>query len=438
MKVANYSVMNLNDAVKYVEANVKLQLQQKSAPRMYIVGPPGCGKSDITREICKKNNWALFVRYISNMSIEQMTGLPIKPETASCVKWSLPEIFNFTNPECAPQDYEIGKTPTILFLDDFHLCDKMMQKYMFQLLTYKGLNGYSLPENTVIILAGNRAVDRAGAVSIPAPVCNRLMFVEVKSDVDDWLNNFALKNNLRNDILTFLYDKGNTFLSGEPLENTAWPSPRAWIYLSYQMDAFEECNQSLDAKELYVMASGLVGETAAADFITYRELIGQWNFDELRKLSSDKRNDKFQKSIKKNPTMAYAIANGVILWGIKKYRLVSFNHNNKDFQQVVAFVYDVLTSLIVFQIKDVTLKPLLIAVIRYMKMLHDAEEKHQDKSAEKITPFYELLLQIMQSRQNSIDWLFYELFCISWNVTLDSDDLSIITEAKKELELIHG
>ena len=58
MKVANYSVMNLNDAVKYVEANVKLQLQQKSAPRMYIVGPPGCGKSDITREICKKNNWA--------------------------------------------------------------------------------------------------------------------------------------------------------------------------------------------------------------------------------------------------------------------------------------------------------------------------------------------------------------------------------------------
>jgi hypothetical protein len=426
--------MNLNDAVKYVEANVLLQLQQKAAPRMYIVGPPGCGKSDITREICQKNNWAVFVRYISNMSIEQMTGLPIKPESDSCVKWSLPEIFNFSNPECAPKDYQIGKTPTILFLDDFHLCDKMMQKYMFQLLTYKGLNGYNLPENTVIILAGNRVVDRAGAVAIPAPVCNRLMFVEVKSDVDDWLNNFALKNNLRNDILTFLYDKGNSFLSGEPLENTAWPSPRAWTYLSYQMDAFEKCNSSLDAKALYVMASGLVGDEAAADFITYRELIGQWNFDELRKLPSDKRNAKFQKSIKKNPTMAYAIANGAILWGMKKYRLVSYNLDNKDFQQIIQVVYDILTFLVVCQLKDVTLKPLIIAVIRYMKMLHDAEEKN-NKVDKNVTPFYELLLQIMQERQNSIDWLFYELFSISWNVTLDSEDLEIIKEAKKELEM---
>jgi hypothetical protein len=260
------------------------------------------------------------------------------------------------------------------------------------------------------------------------------MFVEVKSDVDDWLNNFALKNNLRNDILTFLYDKGNSFLSGEPLENTAWPSPRAWTYLSYQMDAFEKCNSSLDAKALYVMASGLVGDEAAADFITYRELIGQWNFDELRKLPSDKRNAKFQKSIKKNPTMAYAIANGAILWGMKKYRLVSYNLDNKDFQQIIQVVYDILTFLVVCQLKDVTLKPLIIAVIRYMKMLHDAEEKN-NKVDKNVTPFYELLLQIMQERQNSIDWLFYELFSISWNVTLDSEDLEIIKEAKKELEM---
>jgi hypothetical protein len=41
----------------------------------------------------------------------------------------------------------------------------------------------------------------------------------------------------------------------------------------------------------------------------------------------------------------------------------------------------------------------------------------------------------MQERQNSIDWLFYELFSISWNVTLDSEDLEIIKEAKKELEM---
>ena len=140
-EILNSAAIKLNDIKKYITANVSLQLKQKAAPRLYMVGAPGCGKSDIMRQICQENNWGLVVRYVSNMSIEQMTGLPVKPEHGEVTSWSMPELFNFSNIEYEPEGYEPGKTPTVLLLDDFHLCDRMMQKYMFQLLTYMGLNG---------------------------------------------------------------------------------------------------------------------------------------------------------------------------------------------------------------------------------------------------------------------------------------------------------
>ena len=192
-EIMNSAVIKLNDVKKYITANVNLQLKQRAAARLYMIGAPGCGKSDIVREICQENKWGLAVRYISNMSIEQMTGLPVKPTEGEVATWSVPELFNFNNIEYKPEGYQIGKTPTVLLLDDFHLCDRTMQRYMFQLLTYMGLNGYHLPANTAIILAGNRNNDKAGAMPIPAPVCNRMMFIEVTSEAEDWLKNFALK-----------------------------------------------------------------------------------------------------------------------------------------------------------------------------------------------------------------------------------------------------
>ena len=115
-----------------------------------------------------------------------------------------PAILDTANLDYRPDNYEEGKTPTIILFDDFHLCDRVMQRYMFQLLTYKGLNDYQLDNNVAIILAGNRISDKAGAMPIPAPVANRMMFIEVTVDVKDWMLNFAFKNNVRGDIISFL------------------------------------------------------------------------------------------------------------------------------------------------------------------------------------------------------------------------------------------
>ena len=42
-EILNSAAIKLNDIKKYITANVGLQLKQKAAPRLYMVGAPGCG-----------------------------------------------------------------------------------------------------------------------------------------------------------------------------------------------------------------------------------------------------------------------------------------------------------------------------------------------------------------------------------------------------------
>jgi len=421
------TAIKLNSVRSYIKANVSLQLAQKAAPRLYMVGAPGCGKSDIVREICQENGWGLIVRYISNMSIEQMTGLPVKPTEGQVATWSVPELFNFNNIEYRPEGYVEGETPTVLLLDDFHLCDRTMQKYMFQLLTYMGLNGYHLPKNTAILLAGNRNNDKAGAMPIPAPVCNRIMFVEVTSDSEDWLQNFALKNDIRGDVCTFIHDKGDVYLSSEPIETNAWASPRSWTYLAYQMDAYEKMNSNIDLDELRVMACGLLGPEITNQFIMYRELFARWNFDHMVKEPWDQVKARYSKEAEKNPTAVYAIINAGVTWLIKKYKDCKYDTQSPELKKAVKMVYNTLAYLLVLRCNKVNCAPLVAAGTKYIHLYQQAQKTGQNAVA-----LIEMIMAEMQ-QERIVDWIFYELLTEIFNIQLTPEDQKGIENAKKQL-----
>ena len=429
-EILNSAAIKLNDVKKYIIANVNLQLKQKAAARLYMIGAPGCGKSDIMRQICQENGWALAVRYISNMSIEQMTGLPVKPTEGQVATWSVPELFNFKNIEYKPEGYVEGKTPTVLLLDDFHLCDRMMQKYMFQLLTYMGLNGYHLPSNTAIILAGNRNNDKAGAMPIPAPVCNRMMFVEVTSEAEDWLKNFALKTGVRGDICTFIHNKGDVYLSQEPIETNAWTSPRSWTYLGYQMDAYEEMNGKIDLDELRVMATGLLGPEVTQQFIMYRELFAKGDFDAIKKQNWEHVKERYAEEAKKNPTAVYAIINSAVTWAINKYKKADYDPKNKDVLESIKLVYNTLAYLLVMKCNSVNTSPLVAAGTKFVHLFQDATQT--TRTGKQIMPLVELLLDEMQ-QERDVDWVFYELLAGIFNIPIDDHDQKEIAKAKDHI-----
>ena len=437
--IMNSNAINLNDVKAYVKANVMLQCQQLAAPRLAIQGPPGTGKSDIIREICQENGWTLTVKYLSNMSLEQITGIPCKVENGSTAIWSKPELFNFDDPECASDEYRNGDENVrnnivkILLIDDFHLADRIMQRYLFQLLTYKSLNGYKLPPNTAILLAGNRNTDKALANPIPAPVCNRLMFIEVKSDLNDWLTNFAFKNNIRGDIISFLNNRrGEGMLSADPLESGAWASPRSWTYLSYQMDAYEKMFGKLSLQELKNMASGLIGPAQTSKFIEYRELFAKWDFNQLNKMPFDKVKQMFEPEVKNNPTDVYAITSAGASWMLSVYRDSNFNINDKNVIDAVKFVYDCFIYLLTFPNGTIrrNTRPIITAGTKYIHMFQEAVKNSSGKS---VNSLLDVFIQNM-AQDRDCDYLFYELLANVFDLELDDEELDRINEAKKRLK----
>ena len=432
--------VKLNNIKAFVKANVQLQCKQAFAPRLAIQGAPGTGKSDIIREICEENGWCLNVKYISNMSLEQITGLPAKVENGSTAIWTKPELFNFDNPEYAPGKYLNAtdskvkdETVKVLLIDDFHLADRMIQKYLFQLLTYKSLNGYKLPPNTAILLAGNRNTDKACANTIPAPVCNRMIFVEVHSDVEDWLLNFAFKHGVRTDITSYLHQYGDARLSCEPLESAAWASPRSWTYLSYQMDQHEAMFGSISMDDLKVMASGLIGTENAIKFIEYRELFAKWNFDNMIQLPFNKVIKSFEKEVNNNPSEVYAIINSAVSWLLATYRNKEFDIKNHEVITAAEFVYKILTFLITFKNEKSmrNVRPLIAAGLKFIHVFQNSVSEFQKS---KNSDLFDMFCNLIAKESTDTDWIFYDLILSVFDIdNRDEEELERIKEAKKNL-----
>ena len=314
------TILNLNQITSFINRSVRLQLEANGNGYLtsipWLSGSPGIGKSEVIRQICKDRGWGLKVVYMATVMLEQITGLPKigreEDMKTEFILWSRPEIFNFGHLEVVPKS---DQHPIILFLDDAHLCNRQIQAYMFQLLTYRSIHDYRLPENVAIILAGNRGNDKAGFQEILAPVANRIFFIELCADIDQWVEDYAIKNGIRTDIITFLQNYPE-LLIGKPVESGAWPSPRSWNYASMTIDSFGD---SPADQAIFTILTGHVGTEATTRFIEYYQLYAKWNAAEILNGHNSIR----FKSLSK--VQCYALLSSCVTYLLKKLRENSFN-----------------------------------------------------------------------------------------------------------------
>ena len=283
----------LNDAKKFIKNNIEEQTRclkdNGHCSILLLSGPPGIGKSDILEQVAKEMLMGLNPQYLGTMLVEQFgMPLPTMEKDAKFQKWSDPDFYSKENLRIKPlmESYrKDGKRtgemdsererPTILFMDDIHLATKAIQTYFFQLLTYRSIHNKKMPDDFVMIAAGNRSMDRAGAQPIMAPIVNRFYIIDIIAKADDWIENFAIPNKVRQDVLSFieLYPDN---LQSEPLESKPWASPRSWTYLAQELTQMEK-NGPLDIRDISTIANGHIGIDYSIKFIEYVELFMKWD-----------------------------------------------------------------------------------------------------------------------------------------------------------------
>jgi hypothetical protein len=155
----------------------------------------------------------------------------------------------------------------ILFLDEMNSAAPAVQAAAYQLVLNRKVGTYRLPENVLIVAAGNRETDKGVTFRMPAPLANRFVHLEMKVDWDDYFG-WATENRIHRDVVGFLtFSKKDLYDFDPKSASRAFATPRSWTFVSELLFDDEE-----DTDTLTDLISGAVGEGLAIKFMAHRKV----------------------------------------------------------------------------------------------------------------------------------------------------------------------
>ena len=277
-------------AKRIISSLVQQQLDGKNPPPVFLWGPPGVGKSDITRQVAKEKGIDVIDVRLGQMDAVDMRGIPYVENGVT--KWAVPEFF--------PRD---PNTEAILFLDELSSADPAIQVAAYQLLLEGQCGEYHLPPKVYVCAAGNRAQDKAVSLPISSALANRMMHLEVDASPQAWCA-WAVTAGVAPEVVGFIrFCPKMLFALQEGECERGWSSPRSWTRVSQIL------SYGLAPDELRAGIVGLVGESAAAQFLAYykqSQALGDIRavmLDPKAKLKLPTKND-----------MLFAVATSIAYW----------------------------------------------------------------------------------------------------------------------------
>jgi hypothetical protein len=158
----------------------------------------------------------------------------------------------------------------ILFLDEMNSAAPAVQAAAYQLVLNRRVGTYKLPDNVLIVAAGNRETDKGVTYRMPAPLANRFLHLEMRVDFDDWAQ-WATDNRIHKDVVGFLtFSKKDLYDFDPKSSSRAFATPRSWSFVSQLLED-DDC----DADTLSDLICGTVGEGLAVKFIAHRKVAGK-------------------------------------------------------------------------------------------------------------------------------------------------------------------
>ena len=216
----------------------------------FIWGGVGVGKSEIVHKVAKDMGYRIEDVRVALLDPVDLRGVP-KVEDGRTV---------FCPPVFLPSNEQ---PKTLLFLDELPQGSPSVQNALFQLIKDRKLGEYTLPEDTVIVSAGNRVQDKAGANRVNTALGDR--FVHLNLDVchQEWIDWGIKTKKIKQEVLSFISWQGEDYLYNFDKNASVNATPRAWEYTSNVLatDPASDIEQ-----ELY---AGIIGEGIAPEFIAF-------------------------------------------------------------------------------------------------------------------------------------------------------------------------
>ncbi len=176
----------------------------------------------------------------------------------------VPQIFDGKSRFCPP-DLIARDEPYVLFLDELNASAPEVQKAFYSLIHERRLANYHLPTGSVVIGAGNRAQDRAITRPMASALMNRMLHIELRASVEDWLI-WAEENGLHSHVLDYVRARPDHLIDTPPEVEAPFSTPRAWHMLS---DAIVGYGDSLTSDDVATLAMACLSTPHASQFVAF-------------------------------------------------------------------------------------------------------------------------------------------------------------------------
>jgi hypothetical protein len=229
---------------------------------LFIWGPPGIGKSDIVQQIGASMDALVIDVRLSLWEPTDIKGIPYYAANDNCMAWAPPQ-------ELPTQAMAKKHKWIILFLDEMNSAAPAVQAAAYQLILNRKVGQYVLPDNVLIVAAGNRDADKGVTYRMPAPLANRFVHLEMAVDFEDWFS-WAVANNIHKDVVGYLtFSKKDLYDFDPKSPSRSFATPRSWSFVSELLEDDDDENTTTD------LVSGSVGEGLAVKFMAHRKVAGQ-------------------------------------------------------------------------------------------------------------------------------------------------------------------
>jgi len=230
---------------------------------LFLWGPPGIGKSEIVHQIGKTIDAHVIDIRLSLWDPTDIKGIPYFDSTINKMVWAPPS--ELPDEQMASQYKNV-----ILFMDEMNSAAPAVQAAAYQLVLNRRVGTYKLPDNVLIVAAGNREADKGVTYRMPAPLANRFIHLEMKVDFDDWFE-WATANRIHKDVAGFLQFSKKDLYDFDPKSNSrSFATPRSWTFISDLL-----ADDDGDENTLADLISGGVGEGLAIKFMAHRKVSGK-------------------------------------------------------------------------------------------------------------------------------------------------------------------
>jgi hypothetical protein len=200
---------------------------------------------------------------LGQMEPTDIRGIPFYNKELGKMDWAPP--VELPDEEVASQ-YPI----VVLFLDELNSAPASVQAAAYQLILNRRIGKYRLPDNVVMVAAGNRESDKGVTYRMPTPLANRFIHQEMKVDFASY-QEWAVQNKIHKDVVGYLsFAKQDLYDFDAKSASRAFATPRSWTFVSQLLQG-----DDIDEETATNLIAGTIGEGLALKFMTHRKIAGK-------------------------------------------------------------------------------------------------------------------------------------------------------------------